>query len=99
VYKDPPDTLSIYSSKQNLKSQVFFDTWKPLLQDIQTIQEEVTKSYKRLWNNLDDLLEEFRMKVMPPIDDAPLAELMIVEVEEQREINHVIIEQFTEVNQ
>jgi hypothetical protein len=34
VYKNPLDTLPLYSAKRKLKDQIFFDTWKPLLQDI-----------------------------------------------------------------
>jgi hypothetical protein len=33
----------LYSKKEKLKYQVFFDTWKPLLKDIQAIQETVDK--------------------------------------------------------
>jgi hypothetical protein len=51
VYKNPPDTLPLYTTRQRLKDQVFFDTWKPLLEDIQNIQKVVTKAYKRLWNS------------------------------------------------
>jgi hypothetical protein len=34
--------------------------------DIQSIQETMTKAYKRLWNDsFDELLEEFEMQIMP----------------------------------
>jgi hypothetical protein len=46
VYKDPPNTLPLYSRKEKLKDQVFFDTWKPLLKDIQAIQETTKKHAK-----------------------------------------------------
>jgi hypothetical protein len=39
------------------------------------------------------------MKFMPPINDVVPVKLRIVDVEEQREINQVIIEQLIEVNQ
>jgi hypothetical protein len=44
----------------------------------------VKKSYKRLWNASNELLEEFKMKIMPDIDKEALVELRIVEVEETR---------------
>jgi hypothetical protein len=31
VYKNPLDTLPLYSARKKLKDQVFFNTWKPLL--------------------------------------------------------------------
>jgi hypothetical protein len=52
-----------------------------LLQDIQTIQGTITKAYKILWNNSDDLLEEFEMRFMPTIDEATPTKLKITEVE------------------
>jgi hypothetical protein len=45
----------------------------------------VTKAYKRLWNASNELLEEFKMEIMPNIDDATPGELRITEVEEKRE--------------
>jgi hypothetical protein len=78
VYKNPPNTLPLYTSKQNLKGSGPFRYMETLLQDIQTIQGIMTKAYKILWNNFDDLLEEFRMKVMPTIDEATPTELRIV---------------------
>jgi hypothetical protein len=41
----------------------------------------VTKAYKILWNNYNDLLEDFIMKVIPAIDEATPTELRIDEVE------------------
>jgi hypothetical protein len=29
VYHDPPSTLPLYTSTQNIKEHVFFNTWKP----------------------------------------------------------------------
>jgi hypothetical protein len=34
VYRNPLATLSCYSRKEKIKYQVFFDTWKPLLEYI-----------------------------------------------------------------
>jgi hypothetical protein len=98
VYKNPPDTLPLYTTRQKIKDQVLFDTWKPLLEDIQSIQKIVTKEYKRLWNASNEILEEFIMEIMPNIDDAALGELRITEVEEKRESSLKVIEQLTEVN-
>jgi hypothetical protein len=44
VYKNPPATLPCYSRKERIKYQVFFDTWKPLLEDIQVIQKTTSKA-------------------------------------------------------
>jgi len=87
--------MQLYSRKQRLKDQVFFDTWKPLLQDIRNIQETTTKAYTRLWDILDDLLEEFGMKLMPPINEVTPTKLRIVEVEEHRELSQTSIDQMT----
>jgi hypothetical protein len=68
------------------------------LKDIQAIQETTTKACKRLWDNSNDLIEEFEMKEMPPIDEATPSKVRIFEVEEYREISQVNIENLTEVN-
>jgi hypothetical protein len=39
MYEAPPTTLPMYAKKEKLRYQVFFDTWKPLLKDLQVIQE------------------------------------------------------------
>jgi len=75
-----------------MKGQVLFDTWKLLLQDIRTIQGTVTKAYKILWNASDDLLEEFKMKIVPAIDEATPFKVRIVEADERREANQRSIE-------
>jgi hypothetical protein len=64
VYDNPPNTLSVYTSRKNIKDQVLFDTWKPLLNDIKSTHEAVNKACKILWNASDSLLEEFGMDVM-----------------------------------
>jgi hypothetical protein len=40
----------------------------------------VTNAYNRLWNSFDELLEEFKMDIMPNIDDASLGQVRIAEV-------------------
>jgi hypothetical protein len=92
VYSNPPSTLPLYTTKQKIKYQVLFDTWKPLLEDIKRIQKTVTKTYKRLWNAYDELLEEFGMDIMPNIDDVSPSEVRIEEVDERRDFNQDIIE-------
>jgi hypothetical protein len=79
VYQNPPSTLPLYTARQKIKDQVLFDTWKPLLEDIKSIQKIVKNSYKRLWNASDELLEEFEMDIMPNIDDASPGEVRIVD--------------------
>jgi len=86
VYRNPPATLPCYCRKENIKDQVFFDTWKPLLKHIHAIQKETYNTYGRLWNNSDDILEEFKMPLMPPIDEAKHAKIRIVEVEKNMKL-------------
>jgi hypothetical protein len=76
--------LPLYARKEKLRYQVFFDTWKPLLKDIQAIQETTIDACKKLWNSSDGLMEEFRMQLMPPIDEATPATIRIVEVEKHK---------------
>jgi hypothetical protein len=38
VYKNPLDTLPLYTTRQKIKYQVMFDTWNSMLKDIQGIQ-------------------------------------------------------------
>jgi len=40
----PSTTLPMYTRKEKLGHQVFFDTWKPFLKYIQRIQEEATNA-------------------------------------------------------
>jgi hypothetical protein len=84
MHKNLPATLPCYSRKERIKYQVFFNTWKSLLEAIRAVQKTISKACKWLWNSSDDLLEEFMMKLMPPIDEATLAKTRIVEVEEHR---------------
>jgi hypothetical protein len=58
----------------------------------------VKNAYKRLWNASYELLEEFRMEIMPNIGDASPSELSIEEVEEKREVNRKVIEKLTKSN-
>jgi hypothetical protein len=46
VYRNPPSTLPCYSRKEKIKDQVFFDTLKPLLEDIQVVQKIAYKTNK-----------------------------------------------------
>jgi hypothetical protein len=90
--------MPLYTTRNKIKDQVLFDPWKPLLEDIQSIQKIVTKAYKKLWNASNDLLEEFRMEIMPNIDNATPSLLRIAELEEKREFSQKVIEQLTKSN-
>jgi hypothetical protein len=87
VYQKPPSTLPLYTSRHKIKDHVLFDTWKPLLEDIKSIQKAVKNTYKILWNDFDGLVEEFRVEIMPNNNDGTLVELRIAEVEERRDAN------------
>jgi hypothetical protein len=97
LYRDPSTILPLYTGKEKLRYHVFFDTWKPLLKDIHSIQETTTDACKKLWNSSDGPMEEFRMQLMPPIDEATPATIILVEVEKCREDNIVNIENPTQV--
>jgi hypothetical protein len=60
VYDNPPSTMLVYTSKENIKDQVLLDTWNPIVNDIKSTQEAVTKHAKyygepliAYWKNLE----------------------------------------------
>jgi hypothetical protein len=87
----------LYTRKEKLRHQVFFDTWKPFLKYIQSVQEVATNACQKLWSSSDDLMEEFEMQLIPPIDEATPATVRLAEVEECRGISKVNIENLTQV--
>jgi hypothetical protein len=44
----PPNTLSIYSDRERLRYQIFFDTCKPLFKNVQVTQKETMDACIRL---------------------------------------------------
>jgi hypothetical protein len=94
---NPPTTLPLYSRKEKLRHPIFFDSWKPFLKYIQSVQEATTNSCKKLWSSLDDLIKEFEMHLMPPINEATPTTVRIVEVEEHMGIIKVNIGNLTQV--
>jgi hypothetical protein len=95
VYHDPPSTFPIYIAKQKMKEQFLFDSWKPILENIESTQNVEAKACKILWNSLDDLLEKIEMDFMLNIDDASPSELRITEVETKRNTELQDIDQIT----
>jgi hypothetical protein len=72
MHKSPPTTLPLYSIKEKLRYQVFFDTWKPFLKNMQVSQKETTNTCMELWSSSNDLMKEFGMQPMLPIDEEHL---------------------------
>jgi hypothetical protein len=52
LYTDPPNTLPLFSRKRKLKDQVLFNAWKPLVKDIQIVQE-TTKITQLIYTLID----------------------------------------------
>jgi hypothetical protein len=90
--------LPSYSRKERIKDQLFFDNWKPLLEDIQDVQKTTSKACRRLWNSSDDFFEEIGMQLIPSIDEATLAKVRVTKVEEHKEISRMNIEHLTDLN-
>jgi hypothetical protein len=59
----------MYSIEERLRYQVFFDTWKPFLKNVQVTQKATTNACMELWNILNDLMKEFEMQIILSIDE------------------------------
>jgi hypothetical protein len=97
MHRSPPTTLPVYSIEERLRYQVFFDTWKPFLKNVQVTQKATTNACMELWNSSNDLMKEFEMQPMLSIDEVTPTTTRIVEVEECKKIIQVSIQILTQI--
>jgi hypothetical protein len=82
-----------------MKNQILFDSFKELFDKVKEAKEMPTKSCNRIWNSVDEILEDLGMETMTRLDEAGLSELKLKNVIEDKHFSKDEISMIEEVRE